>query len=236
MSADPVTAPQGAAQRAGFAATRGRALLSLVPPPVRARRAPFVALLLVLLASGLVSLLLLNTASAQDAFRLHSLQSQQALLDRQRQQFASPEDGLDDPARLAYRASKLGLVPGGAPVFLAKGQPIPKGGIRLGNLIYVPGVVPVVPAPPVVPQVPPAVTPAAKQPVKAKPVKAKPPVTAKLPVKKALPRLPTRTPATGQLPARKTTTTSGTARTTGTTGTITTPAKQPTTPASTGGQ
>lgn len=150
-------------------ARRSRALLSLVPPPVRARRAPFVALILVLLAGGLVGLLLLNTASAQDAFRLHSLQDQEAALSQQQEALISTTDGLSDPARLAQRAGQLGLVPAiGPPVFLAPGQPLPKGAIRIGDMAYIPAVVPVTPAPTVAPT--PAASAAVKKPVAKTPV------------------------------------------------------------------
>ena len=230
MSADPVTVPQEVPASRGFGGSRGRALLSLVPPPVRARRAPFVALLLVLLAAGLVGLLLLNTASAQDAFRLHSLQSQQALLDRQRQQYASREDGLDDPARLAYRASVLGLVPGGVPVFLAKGQPLPKGGIRLGDIVYVPGAVPVVTAPPAPKPTPTAAKKVVLKPVTKAPATVRRPTTGRLPAKApTTTAVPPKTvvPPKTTVPPRTVTRTPATGTTTGTAGTTT--AKQPTT-------
>jgi hypothetical protein len=156
------------------AALRGR--LSLVPTPARARRAPFVVLLLVLLASALIGLLLLNTASAQDSFRLHALQDEDAVLQQQINALTGMADGLDDPATLAKKAAALGMVPGGAPVFLKRGQPLPKGAIRIGNLVYVPGAVPV--PPPTPPPTPAAkvTTPAAKKPAVKKPVVKRTPV------------------------------------------------------------
>jgi outer membrane biosynthesis protein TonB len=179
VSADLLPVPAEATQPAAVSRARG-AILSLVPPPGRARRAPFVVLVLVLLASGLVGLLLLNTASAQDAFRLHALQSEQATLEQQRQAYARSDDGLSDPARLAARARALGLVPGGTPVFLAPGQPIPKGAIRIGDLVYVPGAVPVPPPAPAPAPKPSASTsktakkPTAKKPATKKPATKKP--------------------------------------------------------------
>lgn len=183
MTADPLTIP--AETEPSPTRSRGRAILSLVPPPVRARRAPFVALVLVLLAGGLVGLLLLNTASAQDAFRLHTLQSEQASLEQQREALAQSADGLSDPARLAARARALGLVAGGTPIFLAPGQPIPKGAIRIGDLVYVPGVVPVpTPAPATTgPAKKPAAKKTVKKPTAKRPVATKP--TAKKPIAKA---------------------------------------------------
>ena len=121
MSAAPLPVPSGSAgpvesvlvtqRRPG---RRGRALLSLVPPPVRARR-------------------------AQDAFRLHALQSQSAALSEQKEALSSNTDGLNDPAQLAKRAAQLGMVDGETPLFLTPGQPLPQGAIRLGDLAYIPG-------------------------------------------------------------------------------------------------
>jgi hypothetical protein len=139
--------------------------------------------LLVLLASGLVCLLLLNTASAQDSFRLHALQDEDAALQQQQQALTSMADGLDDPSRLAARAAGFGLVAGDPPVFLRRGQPIPKGAIRVGNLVYIPGAVPVAPPPPVVSTPPqPTVKPVAKQPAVKQPVVARKLPATKTPV------------------------------------------------------
>lgn len=197
MSAQPLPVPPEAPRKsssrvparpatgASRAASRGR--LALVPTRARARRAPFVILLLVLLASGLVCLLLLNTASAQDSFRLHALQDEDAALQQQQQALTSMADGLDDPSRLAARAAGFGLVAGDPPVFLRRGQPIPKGAIRVGNLVYIPGAVPVAPPPPVVstppqPTVKPTVKPVAKQSAVKKPVVARKLPATKTPV------------------------------------------------------
>lgn len=195
MSAQPLPVPpeaprRRAPSRPGAAPVQPASWtkLALVPAPVPARRAPFVVLLLVLLAGSLVGLLLLNTASAQDSFRLHALQDQDAALQQQQQALTSMADGLDDPSRLAARAAALGLVPGSPPVFLRRGQAIPKGAIRLGNLVYIPGAVPV--PPPVVPTPakptvkPVAKKPVAKKPVAKKPVVKKPVVAPKVPVAK----------------------------------------------------
>jgi hypothetical protein len=176
MSAAPLPdAPQPAGAQP-LPRTPRRTMLSLVPTPVQARRAPFVALLLVLLAGGLVGLLLLNTASAQDAFKLHALQSQAAVLSQETQVYASKGDGLDNPATLAARAARLGLVAGNAPVFLARGAALPAGSIRIGNLVYIPAPVVVpIPAPPVAKA---TIAPVAKTPVPKKTIAPKTPVAA----------------------------------------------------------
>ncbi|HWG94199.1 MAG TPA: hypothetical protein VNU66_08255 [Mycobacteriales bacterium] len=96
-----------------------RPVLRLVPD-VRtgAPRAPFVALVVVLLAGGLLGLLALNTALAQDAFRLHGLTVEgRALADRE-QVLEREVEELRTPRNLAERARALGMVPAGSPAFL----------------------------------------------------------------------------------------------------------------------
>lgn len=84
----------------------------------QAARAPFVAVVVGLLLSGLLGLLVLNTVLAQDAFRLHQLQvDARALADRE-QALARQVSDLQSPHSLAARATSLGMVPGGSPAFL----------------------------------------------------------------------------------------------------------------------
>ena len=94
---------------------------------VRASRAWFLGIVLGLLGAGLVGLLLLNTASAQDAFRLHDLQTRATDLSRQEQSLSLQASVLADPGTLSGRAGRLGMVPGGDPKFLALGAPLPAG-------------------------------------------------------------------------------------------------------------
>ena len=94
---------------------------------VRASRAWFLGIVLGLLGAGLVGLLLLNTASAQDAFRLHDLQTRAADLSRQEQSLSLQASVLADPGTLSGRAGRLGMVPGGDPQFLGPGAPLPAG-------------------------------------------------------------------------------------------------------------
>jgi cell division protein FtsB len=94
-------------------------VLRLVPN-VRtgAPRAPFITLVVLLLAGGLLGLLALNTVLAQDAFRLHALSAEgKALADRE-QVLAREVESLRTPRTLAARARSLGMVPAGSPAFL----------------------------------------------------------------------------------------------------------------------
>jgi len=101
------------------AATRRTASLRLVAHRrSQAARTPFVATVVLLLLTGLLGLLLLNTVLAQDAFRLHALQVDgRALADREQELQRNVAD-LQSPRSLAARATSLGMVPGGPPAFL----------------------------------------------------------------------------------------------------------------------
>jgi hypothetical protein len=108
-----------AAQPGRGAARPPRPSLRVVtaPPPDRARTA-FVALCLLLLAGGLVTLLLVNTVMAGGSFRLHELQATSDQL-ADRQQALSQNIAVQAaPARLAARAKALGMIPSGSPAFL----------------------------------------------------------------------------------------------------------------------
>ena len=144
--------------------------------------------MLILLAGGLVALLLLNTASAQDAFKLHALQNKDAALAQDIQVYSSMGDGLDNPATLAARASALGMVTGGIPVFLARGQALPRGAIRLGDEAYIPAPVqaPALPAPK-----------ASASVAAVKPKVAVTPKTAVLPKTAATPKVAAKAPVAG---------------------------------------
>jgi type II secretory pathway pseudopilin PulG len=83
-----------------------------------AARAPFVMVVVVILAVGLLGLLLLNTVLAQDAFRLHALQVQSRTLADQEQSLQREVERLQSPQSLATRATALNMVPGGTRAFL----------------------------------------------------------------------------------------------------------------------
>jgi hypothetical protein len=143
MSAEPLPTPGGSPGRVSRVegltrSVLGRPVLALVPTPARARRAPFVALLLGIGLLGLVGLLLLNTASAQDAFRLHRLQASAANVTDDRQALSEQVNRLTGPGGLAQQAQQLGMVPGGPPAFWAPGTPLPPGARILDGLVIVP--------------------------------------------------------------------------------------------------
>ncbi|MFH8367267.1 septum formation initiator family protein [Streptomyces sp. NPDC018031] len=101
-------------------------------PGTAARRTPFVLLVVVLLGSGLISLLMLNSALNQGSFELDRLEKRTTDLDDERQALQQEVDRLAAPDALERRARELGLVPGGTPVFLdpdgtVRGAPEPAG-------------------------------------------------------------------------------------------------------------
>lgn len=83
---------------------------------------PFAVLILGLLATGLVILLLLNTAMDRGAFELQSAQRTQGQLTDQQQELQLRLIGLSAPGALASEAAALGMVPNPRPVFLSPGN------------------------------------------------------------------------------------------------------------------
>jgi hypothetical protein len=79
---------------------------------------PFAMVILGLLAAGLVTLLLLNTAMGRGAFELQAAQKRQSQLTDQQQELQLRLAGLSAPGALASQAAALGLVPNPRPVFL----------------------------------------------------------------------------------------------------------------------
>ncbi|MFG2042626.1 hypothetical protein [Dactylosporangium sp. NPDC048998] len=93
--------------------------LRVAPPaPVSAPRAPFVALVLVLVLAGVVGILVLNTRIAENAFKLDALKTKQNNLDHDEERLRSDLANKESPVTLASRAKQLGLVPSSTPAFL----------------------------------------------------------------------------------------------------------------------
>jgi hypothetical protein len=123
----PPPPPERAAAR-----SRRQSPLTLVPSgQVDARRAPFVAVVVVLLVAGLLVLLVLNTVLARDAFTLHSLKIQDRVLTDREQALQREVERLRAPQELAAAAIALGMVQSGPPAFLrlpdgaVLGTPVP---------------------------------------------------------------------------------------------------------------
>ncbi|MFJ8919550.1 FtsB family cell division protein [Streptomyces sp. NPDC102415] len=107
---------------------KGRAgrLARLMPSgPSTAARTPFVLLVVLLLAGGLISLLLLNSALNEGSFRLSKLKRETTELTDEQQALQRDVDKYSEPDALERRARELGMVPGGNPAFLG-----PDGAVR----------------------------------------------------------------------------------------------------------
>jgi hypothetical protein len=81
-------------------------------------RAPFVVLVLGLVAAGIVGLLVLNTAINTGSLRVQQLRSQQSTLDDQEQQLNQQLADLESPGNLQAAAIRMGLVPAGQTAFI----------------------------------------------------------------------------------------------------------------------
>ncbi len=96
-----------------------RARLTVVPHRrTRAGRAPFLALVTMIMLGGVIGLLLFNTSMQQASFTTTALEQQADRL-------AARQQGLEklrDPQRIALSADKLGMVQACSPAFLRLGS------------------------------------------------------------------------------------------------------------------
>lgn len=93
--------------------------LSLVPHrSMPARRAPFITLIVVILAGGVFGLLMLNTQMQQRAFAITRLQQQADALNAQVQGLRMNQQTMEDPQHLAATARALGMVVPPNPTFV----------------------------------------------------------------------------------------------------------------------
>ncbi|MFD0272198.1 hypothetical protein ACFVGY_37375 [Streptomyces sp. NPDC127106] len=88
------------------------------PSGGQAARTPFVLLVVGLLAGGLISLLLLNSALNEGSFQLTRLKKETTALTDEEQALQRDVDAYSAPDALQRRAQELGMVPGGSPVFI----------------------------------------------------------------------------------------------------------------------
>ncbi len=107
----------------GVPAAVERARLTVVParrfgPP----RAPFAALVLAILAAGVVGLLMFNTHMQQASFHATELQRQADALTAKRQALEMELERLRDPQAVAAAGKRLGMVPPVNPAFVRLGD------------------------------------------------------------------------------------------------------------------
>jgi len=205
--------PAATARVSGSAATGAAALLRPVPrtSPLRlvpqrrssAARAPFVAAVVGLLAVGLLGLLALNTALAQDAFRLHTLDKGGKVLTDRQQVLERQVEALRAPAGLAGRAAGLGMVPGGPPAFLRLSDGAVLGSPSAGKASPSPAASPAAAAGPAKAAGKPAAAGAATRPPAHKAAAAKPAATKPAATKPAAPKRAAGQPHATRPPARQ---------------------------------
>jgi hypothetical protein len=110
--AAPARPPAVAAEPAGSRLARAdRAAAASFGPLPSPPRAPFVALVVCLLAGGLVCLLVINTTLAAAALRITRLQGSDARLSQQVQSLQQQVAGEQSPASIERRAWQLGMRP-----------------------------------------------------------------------------------------------------------------------------
>jgi len=111
----------GSRARVGSGPRSTRTLSPTAAPaaaPLAARRAPFVAVVLLLVGAGLVTLLVLNTAIAADSFTRRELSQDIDTLQLREQQLQLEVAAAQAPTALAEAAADLGMIPAGQPGFL----------------------------------------------------------------------------------------------------------------------
>ncbi|MGW4943715.1 FtsB family cell division protein [Actinoplanes sp. NPDC004185] len=100
---DPITTPR----------------LRVAPPaPINAPRAPFIALVVAVVVAGVLGILLINTKTAENSFRIDTLQKQQAKLDTQQQELENEIAANNSPGSLDAAARRLGLVKADNPAYI----------------------------------------------------------------------------------------------------------------------
>ncbi|MFY1656492.1 hypothetical protein [Micromonospora sp. WMMD1274] len=93
--------------------------LRVAPPaPIRVPRAPFVALILVLVVGGVLGILAVNTKINENAFKLEKLHQQQAKLDVDEQELKKEIAEQKAPGNLTANARRLGLVESEDPAYI----------------------------------------------------------------------------------------------------------------------
>jgi len=88
------------------------------PVQSRAKRAPFVVVVLTVLAVGLVGLILISTMLQSLAFQQSAANAEVASLEHRRDELARTVDRLSSPGSIADQAARLGMVRNQNPAFL----------------------------------------------------------------------------------------------------------------------
>jgi hypothetical protein len=88
------------------------------PVRSRARKAPFVVVVMTVLSIGLVGLIIMSTILQAQSFEAARLDREAAQLTTQQQSLGRDVARMQSPANVAARAVQLGMVPNSNPAFL----------------------------------------------------------------------------------------------------------------------
>jgi cell division protein FtsL len=113
-----VSAVGAAAPRFSPESAKAAGLRLVRPVRSRARKAPFVVVILTILSIGLVGLIIMSTILQAQSFEAQKLNNQAAELETQQQLLSREVDKLQSPANVARRAIAYGMVPNTNPAFL----------------------------------------------------------------------------------------------------------------------
>ena len=119
-------APAIERSRKAVSQTTAKAVLRLVPEMESGKQASdkgFVIAISSIFITGLLALLIINTALAQDAFKLQQLKQQATVLEDQREAILRQVAEKASPENLAASANKLGMVASTNPRFLDLSAP-----------------------------------------------------------------------------------------------------------------
>lgn len=95
-----------------------RGLRLVRPVRSRARKAPFVMVVMLMLSVGLVGLIVMSTVLQAQSFEAAKLDNEAKALEIQQQSLTRDVEGLLSPASVASRALTYGMVPNTNPAFL----------------------------------------------------------------------------------------------------------------------
>ena len=113
-----VSAPVAPAPRFSPESAKAAGLRLVRPVRSRARKAPFVVVIMTILSIGLVGLIIMSTVLQAQSFEAQKLNRQVAELETQQQLLSREVDKLQSPANVARRAIAYGMVPNTNPAFL----------------------------------------------------------------------------------------------------------------------
>lgn len=105
-------------QRSTSRPTTKKSLRLVTPVTNRARRTPFVVVLLTMIGAGLVGLIMLSTYMQAQAFELEHLTEQARDLHTEQAALQRDVSRLESPRNLGARALMYGMVPSQTPVYL----------------------------------------------------------------------------------------------------------------------